>query len=77
MKEGLSGSIVNEIEVNDRWSDMQKQARLNLQRLKNIEAKNPKHLKRNGIGIHTEGFKELAQKLMTARTKEKFKRNDV
>lgn len=41
MKEGLSGSIVNEMEVNERWSDYQEEARQNLQRVKTLEKKQP------------------------------------
>ena len=75
MKEGLSGSIVNEIEVNERWSEMQTQARNNLNRLKELEKLNPKPYIKNGIGYHTEGFKELAGEIMEKRSKERFKRN--
>ncbi len=76
MKEGLSGSIVNEIEVNERWSEMQTQARNNLNRLKELEKLNPKPYIKNGIGYHTEGFKELAGEIMEKRSKERFKRNE-
>ena len=76
MKEGLSGSIVNEIEVNERWTEMQVQARKFLTHLKELEAKKPKPYLKNGIGFHTEGFKELAGKIMEKRSKERFKRND-
>ena len=76
MKEGLSGSIVNEIEVNDRWSEMQTQARKNLNRLKELEKLNPKPYIKNGIGYYTEGFKELASRIMEKRSKERFKRNE-
>ena len=76
MKEGLSGSIVNEIEVNDRWSEMQTQARKNLNRLKELEKNNPKPYIKNGIGYYTEGFKELASRIMEKRSKERFKRNE-
>lgn len=76
MKEGLSGSIVNEIEVNERWSEMQTQARNNLNRLKELEKLNPKPYIKNGIGYHTEGFKELAGSIMEKRSKERFKRNE-
>ena len=76
MKEGLSGSIVNEIEVNDRWSEMQTQARKNLNRLKELERLNPKPYIKNEIGYHTEGFKELASRIMEKRSKERFKRNE-
>lgn len=75
MKQGLSGSIVNEIEVNDRWSEMLLQARKNLNRLKELERNNPKPYIKNGIGYHTEGFKELACSIMEKRSKERFKRN--
>jgi len=75
VKEGLSGSIVNEIEVNERWSEMQTQARNNLNRLKELEKLNPKPYIKNGIGYHTEGFKELAGEIMEKRSKERFKRN--
>ena len=75
MKQGLSGSLVNEIEVNERWSEMQTQARKNLSRLKELEKKNPKPYIKNGIGYHTEGFKELAGRIMEKRSKERFKRN--
>ena len=76
MKEGLSGSIVNEMEVNERWSDYQEEARQNLQRVKTLEKNNPKPYLKNGIGFHTEGFKELAGKIMEKRSKEKFKRRE-
>lgn len=76
MKEGLSGSVINEIEVNDRWCEMQQQARKNLSRLKELEALNPKPYIKNGIGYHTEGFKELAGDIMKKRSKERFKRNE-
>lgn len=76
MKEGLSGSIVNEIEVNERWSEMQTQARNNLNRLKELEKLYPKPYIKNGIGYHTEGFKELAGEIMEKRSKERFKRNE-
>ena len=76
MKEGLSGSIVNEMEVNDRWSDYQEEARQNLQRVKTLEKNNPKPYLKNGIGYHTEGFKKLASELMEKRSKEKFKRSE-
>ena len=76
MKDGLSGSIVNEIEVNDRWSEMQQQALKSLDRLKQMEKRNPKPYVKNGIGYHTEGFKELAGKIMEKRSKERFKRNE-
>lgn len=75
MKEGLSGSAVNEMEVNDRWSEMQEQARQNLNRLKDLEKLNPKPYIKNGIGYHTEGFKDLANQIMEKRSKERFKRN--
>ena len=75
MKEGLSGSIINEIEVNDRWCEMQQQARKNLNRLKDLEKLKPKPYIKNGIGYHTEGFKELAGSIMEKRSKERFKRN--
>lgn len=76
MKEGLSGSIVNEIEVNDRWSDHQEEARQNLQRVKALEKQNPKPYLKNGIGYHTEGFKDLASQIMEKRSKERFKRSE-
>lgn len=76
MKEGLSGSIVNEIEVNERWSEAKQQARKNLNRLKDLEKNNPKPYIKNGIGYHTEGFKELASSIMEKRSKERFKRNE-
>ena len=76
MKEGLSGSIVNEMEVNDRWSDYQEEARQNLQRVKTLEKNNPKPYIKNGIGYNTEGFKKLAGELMEKRSKEKFKRRE-
>ena len=61
MKEGLSGSIVNEMEVNERWSDYQEEARQNLQRVKTLEKKNPKPQNKNGIGYHTEGLKKISE----------------
>ena len=75
MKQGLSGSLVNEIEVNDRWSEMLLQARKNLNRLKELEKTKPKPYIKNGIGYHTEGFKELAGSIMEKRSKERFKMN--
>lgn len=75
MKEGLSGSLVNEIEVNDRWNEAKQQARKNLNRLKELEKLNPKPYIKNGIGYHTEGFKELAGSIMEKRSNERFKRN--
>ena len=74
MKEGLSGSIVNEMELNDRWSDYQEEARQNLQRVKTLEKNNPKPYIKNGIGYHTEGFKKLASELIEKRSEDKFKR---
>lgn len=76
MNEGLSGSIVNEIEVNERWSEAKQQARNNLNRLKELEKLYPKPYIKNGIGYHTEGFKELAGSIMEKRSKERFKRNE-
>ena len=76
MKEGLSGSIINEMEVNERWSDYQEEARQNLQRVKALEKNNPKPYFKNGIGYYTEGFKKLAGELMEKRSKERFKRNE-
>jgi len=76
MKEGLSGSIVNEMEVNERWSDYQEEARQNLQRVKALEKNNPKPYFKNAIGYQTEGFKKLAGELMEKRSKERFKRNE-
>jgi len=76
VKEGLSGSIVNEIEVHERWSEMQTQARNNLNRLKELEKLNPKPYIKNGIGYHTEGFKKLAREIMEKRSKERFKRSE-
>lgn len=75
MKHGLSGSVINEMEVNDRWSEMQQQARKNLDRLKNLEKNNPKPYVKNGIGFYTEGFKTLAKEIMISRCKERYKRN--
>ena len=74
MKDGLSGSAVNEMEVNDRWQEAQEQARRNLARVKELEKNNPKPYQKNGIGYHTEGFKELAHQIMKGRNKERFKR---
>lgn len=76
MKEGLSGSAINEIEVNDRWCEMQQQARKNLNRLKELEKLKPKPYIKNGISYHTEGFKELAGSILEKRSKERFKRNE-
>ena len=76
MKEGLSGSIVNEMEVNERWSEMQQQARQNLERLKSLEKSSPKQYVKNGIGRHTPGFKDLAKQTMEKRSKERFKRSE-
>ena len=76
MKQGLSGSIVNEIEVNDRWSEMQTQARKNLNRLKELEKLKPKPYIKNEIGYYTEGFKELAGQIMEKRSKERYLRNE-
>ena len=76
MKDGLSGSIVNEIEVNERWTEMQQQARRSLSHLKLLEKDKPKPYIKNGIGYHTEGFKELAGEIMEKRSKERFKRNE-
>lgn len=57
MKDGLSGSIVNEIEVNDRFKEMQKQAREMLSKLKEAEKQNPKKLiKENKHTTVSEGF---------------------
>lgn len=75
MKEGLSGSIVNEVEVNDRWEQAKQDARQNLNRLKDLEKLKPKPYIKNGIGYHTEGFKDLANQIMEKRSKERFKRN--
>lgn len=74
MKEGLSGSIINEIEVNERWTEMQKQARTLLTHLKELEAKKSKPYIKNVIGYHTEGFKDLANRIMNSRCEERFKR---
>lgn len=75
MKEGLSGSAVNELEVNDRWQQAQEDARRNLIRCKELEKMKPKPYQKNGIGYHTEGFKELASQIMEKRSKERYKRN--
>ena len=76
MKEGLSGSIVNEVEVNDRWEQAKQDARQNLNRLKDLEKLKPKPYIKNGIGYHTEGFKDLAYKIMNNRSKERYKRSE-
>ena len=76
MKDGLSGSVINEMEVNDRWSEMQQQARKNLDRLKSLEKNNPKPYVKNGIGYHTEGFRALAKEIMSNRCKERYLRKE-
>ena len=76
MKSGLSGNITNEIEVSERWNEMQRQARQILDRLKQLEKENPKRLIKTEIGLQTEGFTEMARKIMKKRMKERFKRNE-
>ena len=76
MKEGLSGSIVNEMQVNDIENEAKQQARLNLDRVKNLEKNNPKPYIKNGIGYHTEGFKDLAKQIMNNRCKERYLRKE-
>ena len=76
MKNGLSGNITNEIEVNERWNEMQRQARQILDRLKQLEKENPKRLIKTEIGLQTEGFTEMAGKIMKKRMREKFERKN-
>ena len=76
MKQGLSGSAVNEMQVNDIENEAKEQARLNLDRVKALERNNPKRYIRNGIGYHTEGFKDLAKQIMNDRFKERYKRSE-
>lgn len=74
MKQGLSGSVVNEMQVNDIENEAKQQARINLDRVKDLERNNPKPYIKNGIGYHTEGFKDLANQIMKDRCKERYKR---
>lgn len=74
MKQGLSGSVVNEMQVNDIENEAKQQARINLDRVKSLERNNPKPYIKNGIGYHTEGFKDLAKQIMNNRCKERYKR---
>ena len=76
MKSGLSGNITNEIEVSERWNEMQRQARKNLDRLKQLEKENPKKLIKTDIGLQTEGFTAMAGKIMKKRMKERFERKN-
>ena len=76
MKQGLSGSVVNEMQVNDIENEAKQQARINLDRVKDLERNNPKPYIKNGIGYHTEGFKDLAYKIMNNRSKERYKRSE-
>lgn len=65
MKEGLSGSIVNEIEVNDRWHEMRTDAKRILHELK--QRTEPPKFRKDKNTIETEGFREL-EKIMNKRT---------
>lgn len=72
MKEGLSGSIVNEID--DDFKEMQAQAQKLLSKLRSAERINPKKYIRTDIGNFTEGFTALASRIMDNRSKEKHKK---
>lgn len=66
MKEGLSGSIVNELEVNERWEEQRKEAIALLVKLKTLEKVKPKKMIRESQNtIASVGFIEL----MIRRTK--------
>ena len=57
MKNGLSGSIVNEMEVNNHWEEQRKNALELLTKLKKLEKEKPKKLIRvNKQTITTEEY---------------------
>lgn len=69
MKHGLSGSIVNELEVSERWEEMQTQARALLSKLKEKEKRCPKKLLREDCHtVVSDGYFEL----MIRRTKKRL-----
>ena len=70
MKEGLSGSIVNEIEVNDRWNEMRADALRMLDRLK--QKPGPPKVRKDQHTIESEGYRDLAKKLMKKRMNERY-----
>ena len=78
MKEGLSGSIVNEMEVNDRWEQHLQEARKLLAMLKQKEAECPqKMIKDSKIcnTIKSEDYDTFFILIMTKRKNERFKRS--
>ena len=76
MKEGLSGSIVNEMEVNERWSD---QRELAIQIIGKLKTKEPlkmvKDPKRNNT-FKSENYDEFMIFIASKRKNEKFKRSE-
>lgn len=70
MKEGLSGSIVNEIEVNDRWNEMRAEALRMLDRLK--QKPEPPKFRKDQHTIESEGYRDLAKKIMKKRMNENY-----
>ena len=78
MKEGLSGSIVNEMEVNDRWEHHLQEARKLLERLKQNEAELPKKMIKDSKicnTIKSENYDTFFILIMTKRKNERFKRS--
>ena len=63
MKEGLSGSIINEIEVNERWESQRNIAIQLILKFKRIECEKPKKIIRvNAYTFKSENFDELMQR---------------
>ena len=78
MKNGLSGSIVNEMEVNDRWEQQLQEARKLLERLKQKEAELPKKMIKDSKicnTIKSEDYDTFFILIMTKRKNERFKRS--
>lgn len=79
MKDGLSGSIVNEMEVNDRWEQQLQEARKLLEILKQKEAQYPRKMikdSKNCNTIKSENYDSFCILIMTKRKNERFKRNN-
>lgn len=70
MKEGLSGSIFNEIEVNNREKEQRENALILLAKIKELEKNKPlKLIRENKHTIASEGFFILAGILATRKKK--------
>lgn len=74
MKESLSGSIVNELEVQSRWTEMRIKAKEILTELKRLPEK--KMVRVNSYTIKTELFDEVSRAVMESRLRERFKRTE-